>query len=1200
MGVINNVINGAKKFINAIKNTIKKIIKAVKFFISPIGTVVGWILLFIFIAILLVALTKVCVRALQNLFGVDWNYSTYSGDIAVIEDLYKSGYEAVIDAENFQDFKTYEYVVLMDAAEYLRNNEIETLAVTSETNQSRLAEYEGALDKLVKIGATSRSVKVESYYDINEEENGNNENVTRPLLVYEFQLSSLNDITSLDEDESIESSDTESLIKAGKLIGSLEPYVYIIRDDITFSYWFYNEGDQPKVIEYSMELNAYNSTLKLGMEFSKHLNRRLDGKSLYLFPDGTYPEVPYYSDKTENVIYKIPLRTILGRYLPRAELLQAWTMLKQEIDMTSENGKDVVDELITSMKGVYNEICLEKEAGVETVEKTNPSGEVYKYSDANTNYGTFATFKTAGIEHTKYGINGFTPMGAGDATSVTLVKDFVSAVHITGSIRVTYGTSDFEQNTITLTPKDIAKYAHSFTYGSYLPAGGGNSETGWLPPSSVTQLESGFYAEGKKEGDIASLRAEILAGLRKKYPGASISGNFLKYEPIFKVEDIDIDNKLNIDHVRMPVLLVDSATTWARKITFQFDLVQNRFKQDDKNYIIPSCVSSMGLEKFDISLKDEKTYRGKAYRDIFARMKEKDVINVLLQLEYSGIEGQNDCYEYMRDVYKLLETSKEYSKEHPDTENKYRNIHENTYTYVYIPDTVYKYDDTQTQKIYWLNLFAAQKGDDAITKEELETVKTKDNELTWQVVEYEKYPECNQNGEIKVYALSPFGSPYLRTYYQTVLDTKGGIISPTDELGGNFGDGHTGSDWGGRSRIKRMLSQISNVNYEQNESDIYDVEDISNVAQKVVTYEMTRLSEIYGEAEARKKIRTELREQVKNNPIVAVAPGKVIVVAYTAREGFYVKIQHDDIENTQTLYMHLKRWPLVNEGDYVGAGTILGYEGCTGRSFGSHLHYQVQCTRGGHLPPYAYTYPTFTPFYNEEKASEEGFNLHSEYMSLIRTSSLVDSTPKNIVTGEDFTNQHPTRPLVNDVKYLIQKQGEMERDVIVSGDLYWKEDFDGDYVKYLEGNAIYDLNTKEVYFNKDLELEEGYLDIPPELYSTVYGDIYVKTDMPGSLPPLTREELVHILKSWLPARYSQDKVDWLFKNVFTDETIDAIIESQDTYNISPVFMLAVGTLEQQLGLSNTKLAKSPACNIFSIKGTLNGRRRISKARFILE
>lgn len=107
-------------------------------------------------------------------------------------------------------------------------------------------------------------------------------------------------------------------------------------------------------------------------------------------------------------------------------------------------------------------------------------------------------------------------------------------------------------------------------------------------------------------------------------------------------------------------------------------------------------------------------------------------------------------------------------------------------------------------------------------------------------------------------------------------------------------------------------------------------------------------------------------------------------------------------------------------------------------------------------------------------------------------------------------------------------------------------------------------------------------------------DFVVNTEMSGSLPALTKGEFIYILKNWLPARYGESKingmkkVDWLMKNVFTDETINAIIKYQNQYHVSAVFALAVATTEQNLGLSGTVIALKPNYNIFNIKGTLNG------------
>ena len=115
-----------------------------------------------------------------------------------------------------------------------------------------------------------------------------------------------------------------------------------------------------------------------------------------------------------------------------------------------------------------------------------------------------------------------------------------------------------------------------------------------------------------------------------------------------------------------------------------------------------------------------------------------------------------------------------------------------------------------------------------------------------------------------------------------------------------------------------------------------------------------------------------------------MAPGIVTEIESDSKSGFGVLIRHSD--NMSTSYIHMKRYPLVQKGQYVGAGTLLGYEGTTGGSNGFHLHTSIYADNlSPDLDPMLYLYPFFTPFYYEEKAEEDNFVLDSEYMSKTRT-----------------------------------------------------------------------------------------------------------------------------------------------------------------------------------------------------------------------
>ena len=68
--------------------------------------------------------------------------------------------------------------------------------------------------------------------------------------------------------------------------------------------------------------------------------------------------------------------------------------------------------------------------------------------------------------------------------------------------------------------------------------------------------------------------------------------------------------------------------------------------------------------------------------------------------------------------------------------------------------------------------------------------------------------------------------------------------------------------------------------------------------------------------------------------------GKVRMVKYERRGyGKYVVIRHDN--GLETIYGHLSK-QLVNEDQYVEAGEVIGLGGNTGRSTGSHLHFETR------------------------------------------------------------------------------------------------------------------------------------------------------------------------------------------------------------------------------------------------------------------
>ncbi|MFH0846341.1 MAG: peptidoglycan DD-metalloendopeptidase family protein [Patescibacteria group bacterium] len=80
-----------------------------------------------------------------------------------------------------------------------------------------------------------------------------------------------------------------------------------------------------------------------------------------------------------------------------------------------------------------------------------------------------------------------------------------------------------------------------------------------------------------------------------------------------------------------------------------------------------------------------------------------------------------------------------------------------------------------------------------------------------------------------------------------------------------------------------------------------------------------------------------------NTPILASASGEVIISKdngyWNGGYGNYIVIKHDN--GTQTLYAHLNS-NIVSVGYHVVQGQVIGYMGSTGRSTGSHVHFEVR------------------------------------------------------------------------------------------------------------------------------------------------------------------------------------------------------------------------------------------------------------------
>lgn len=104
----------------------------------------------------------------------------------------------------------------------------------------------------------------------------------------------------------------------------------------------------------------------------------------------------------------------------------------------------------------------------------------------------------------------------------------------------------------------------------------------------------------------------------------------------------------------------------------------------------------------------------------------------------------------------------------------------------------------------------------------------------------------------------------------------------------------------------------------------------------------TKITDIFGYRPRRRRVHNGLDIKVQiGDTIRSAFDGKVRIVKNQGRRkgyGKYIVIRHEN--GLETVYGHLSKW-LVTEDQYVKAGEPIGLGGNTGRSSGSHLHFET-------------------------------------------------------------------------------------------------------------------------------------------------------------------------------------------------------------------------------------------------------------------
>jgi murein DD-endopeptidase MepM/ murein hydrolase activator NlpD len=100
--------------------------------------------------------------------------------------------------------------------------------------------------------------------------------------------------------------------------------------------------------------------------------------------------------------------------------------------------------------------------------------------------------------------------------------------------------------------------------------------------------------------------------------------------------------------------------------------------------------------------------------------------------------------------------------------------------------------------------------------------------------------------------------------------------------------------------------------------------------------------------------------------------------------GNYLLVRH--YNGLETLYGHLSK-PLVPVGTFVKAGQVIGLGGSTGRSTGSHLHFEVRYEGNPINPTYVYDFPEYKLRNDNFTITSALFNYYNQALRRGRGSS---------------------------------------------------------------------------------------------------------------------------------------------------------------------------------------------------------------------
>ncbi len=162
----------------------------------------------------------------------------------------------------------------------------------------------------------------------------------------------------------------------------------------------------------------------------------------------------------------------------------------------------------------------------------------------------------------------------------------------------------------------------------------------------------------------------------------------------------------------------------------------------------------------------------------------------------------------------------------------------------------------------------------------------------------------------------------------------------------------------------------------------------------------------------------DLKVQV-GDTIYAAFDGKVRVKKFErAGYGYYVVLRH--VNGLETVYGHLSKF-LVEEDQYVKSGEPIALGGNTGRSTGSHLHFETRFLGKPINPNYIVDFENFVCHKDDFLITNSSFHKTTQSSRVLVTSAnyKVPTPPKTTASASG-----PNKYVDGDVKYYRIKNGD--------------------------------------------------------------------------------------------------------------------------------------------------------------------------------